>query len=481
MKTLTQVVLPIAVIIGLVFGVTFMSNYIPPTKLSNSSEGNQANLDNVLPLQFEITTAARDVDSPHLKEFQVDYEYGAPGRHGFWFRNPHELAAKLTLIDTSCTCSSVQVGLIKPDAWSHFIQCEIITGLFPGLPDLLGPTTLARMLTRPETIRWQPLIPVAGIERGGIPRPGDTTNVEVPAAPSEQQPQLGVCLLGWNETKSVGPMRLYASLAMSFPGKSQHDFRVEANIRGIPLVNVFPERVDLGTLTANGRRQSEFFVYSTTRDPENFVVDLEQLDPNPFMTVGQLEPLNQAQQAALEQRIFRERKTPLDIRAAQRVQVEVQERVGMQRIDLGPIRNRIKLVLDKDPADLDKRTAQVAIEGVARGVIRVLDSGRAQNVIDLGQPYASSRERIKEVTLASDDPKVKLALLPERITPKYVLAELSSPRVQDGIKQWTLKVTIPANRLFGKMPLGSGIRLQISGPEERMITIPIQGTTASAF
>src|SRR5919198_2645506 len=99
MKTFTRIVLPILLVAGVVFGITFIQMYSPEEERSDATPGGSGKPGGPqgLPLKFGLTRVAtpkeeRTDQGPvpladhlrHLKYWSGDLEVGAAGHYDFW-------------------------------------------------------------------------------------------------------------------------------------------------------------------------------------------------------------------------------------------------------------------------------------------------------------------------------------------------------------------------------------------------------------
>src|SRR2546421_13038440 len=104
MKWLSQTVVPLVVVVGLVFLIAFISQYkpsepgvAPGPKLTKQTTGQQASIEH---LKFPETT----VLTP------MDIELGTQGHFEFWFQNPNSVPVEVGIQEKSCTCTNVDIG-----------------------------------------------------------------------------------------------------------------------------------------------------------------------------------------------------------------------------------------------------------------------------------------------------------------------------------------------------------------------------------
>src|SRR5262249_42278862 len=112
MKSVSQIVLAIVAIVGLIAGITFVSQYrvgggsapvAPPPPGGNRNE-----------LDFRETWLQYD----KLTDGEVEQE--SKGYHDFWFQNANSVPLTLGLRSVSCTCSGVSVCLLSAEEGQRY-------------------------------------------------------------------------------------------------------------------------------------------------------------------------------------------------------------------------------------------------------------------------------------------------------------------------------------------------------------------------
>src|SRR5262245_30340719 len=119
-KTLVQVVLPLAIIIGVIGGLAFMSQYTssPPITPKGGS-GNQAKEPPTSPLVTEERIVVWDAKEP---AYWIEFEKGSTFHYDFWIANRNPKPVSVTLQNTSCTCSQVEIGIFKREAGQSLVS-----------------------------------------------------------------------------------------------------------------------------------------------------------------------------------------------------------------------------------------------------------------------------------------------------------------------------------------------------------------------
>src|SRR5207247_584768 len=111
MKSFTQVVVPVAIVVCLVAGVTFVRQYYaapspPPTPTPSPANPKTAT---GLPLQLPVTIVQWN------PEYAGEFEANVPGHYDFWFENPKDVVVKLGVNRKNCKCSKAEVCIFTPE------------------------------------------------------------------------------------------------------------------------------------------------------------------------------------------------------------------------------------------------------------------------------------------------------------------------------------------------------------------------------
>lgn len=467
MKSLKQVVLPIALVIGLVFGVTYMSNWTPSGRDKDLiPDGEQL----AVPVIFAITSARPDPDVKLLRHYRSDYEVGQPGQFDFWFKNPNAREATLVLSLTNCTCTGVEVGTLDRDAWGEYLERSAALAfpraVLPPGADLLGAASLAALLAPPENIH------LTTLETEPTERDDQNTSAKVPPADDTLGPQLGFLRLAWNQTKNLGPITLNAEVLMHLPEEPERVVRFDVNIFGVPQLRTVPNELDFGTLTEGQERSLPLLCFSTTRTEVELrkYLSAELVKEHPCIEVGEITPMTDEEMQALSHLLSAQ---PggfhTAILSGFQVKVTIAESRNGKQMDLGPIDKHLQLRYGTEP----DQVVRVPLTGTVRGEVRV--RGGSGDVIDLGS-FQSRNGTSREVRLTAARSGLSLAVVDEETFPKFLKVELEP--VPDEPNNWVLRVEVPPKNAYGTLVSGSGVSVEITDSEgvRRHIRIPIKGS-----
>lgn len=473
MKTLTQVVLPIAVVAGLVFGITFVANY--SARNDKKGDGKPAQHSEP-PLRFVTLVGRYDPGVPHLRAVKVAYEIGEHGHFDFWFTNARDQEVRVAFTNASCTCAGADVGIVPDEVWDDFMARVGTVGAAAllGSPAAAAAGT-AEIPSLESKMQWEVL---AADDK--------KTERKVPAARSAEQPRVGCVRLKWYGKEPAEPKRLTADLATQLPNTTASAVHLETNYLVVPPffhgVGGSPtERsIRFGDLIARSTASRDVVCWSATRShltitptPEN-IAGFEDC-----VSVSEPRPLTADERGALARAQAEAGGPPLEVKSAYRFTVTVHERREVEKngkrvlkqLDLGPFNFQVRVAAD------ETKPVTVPVSGVVRGDIRILGgAGESGDRIDFGESFPRSESRSKQVLLTSDIPGLDLELARSECSPDYLEPALSEESEREGRKQWRLTVKIPAGKLFDTLTDGH-IVLKTKGANPRRFRIPVKAST----
>jgi hypothetical protein len=294
-KGTLKLLIPIVTLVGVVFGITFFSQYTPPSDDGSSTkkvEGGDS------PLHFFTSTrrwdppafppptpyqpfdyrglpllapTALDPDMPFRysvadRAFPAFFEVsddtaGAKHPATFWFENPHQKPVSFQLKHISCgACSGGRVAAIPPDVTRQLLQMSRVSALPQGLVSglSLGMVGPAANLDEPR-LNWQQY----------VFRETRDALYKIPAAGENSDgwsPQWGILQLQFS-IGAVGPKQLSAEFESAVEGTQQ----VERNkfvivSEGVNAFDLTRDAIDLGELSDKSEpRKFDIIAYSSTR------------------------------------------------------------------------------------------------------------------------------------------------------------------------------------------------------------------------
>jgi hypothetical protein len=496
MRSLTHVVLPIALVVGAIFGITFITSYTSPPKQDDkpsmpkdgrSSEpplrfftlegkpGTPFDLSKMLKMPSGPDAEGRSTGFGEMADlyrramYQPDIEIGETGHHDFWFQNSHPQEVRITLNGKSCQCAGARLGIIPPAAWQDYLDRAAAIGGLPALPSS-APFLAAAAADLQQQITWHDL----------VERAPDNERPVIAAANERTGAQLGIVRVTW-EGKAEGPKTITAEVYAHLPNAAGSIDRLDVQTNVVPSVRLWPPGaadMQFGDLLAHTSSAREVIFWSSTRRALDLSLSLGKSENEPCLVWTEPQPLSDAELTELSRELSKQANFALRARCAYKVRVTLHERReiehdGMKEVrqmDVGPMTK--VLVVSAGT----KNAINIPLRATIRGEVRIIGGPEDQDRIDFGRPFQSSQERIKEVRVVSERPDLDLELAPNATTPSYLEATLT-PRMAGGRREWTLRVRVPPEKLFGALPPDSAIVLQAKDASKRRIRIPVVGKT----
>lgn len=435
----------IVVLVLVIFVVTLLSQSLSSTRDPGRNGG---------PVPDKPVTL--NFPSPVVEENIVSEITPVKGTRDFWFENANVVPLELSLQQMSCKCSKVEMLLFKREEEKVFEQWQkqrellALTGSAGFLPTLTTTvatdTMVAGFVGAPE--RWQSL----------MWKEKQATYVSVPA-----QTQ-GLVRLTW-EGKEPRPQRLKATLDIGEPTQSNTLTRavLEVPVQFVDVLRVDHPVMDVDEMLPGTQRRAMFPCFSSTRAALTLTAHEKSGDPCVQCSVRPMLPI---EREILQQQ--RSRESPLPILGAYVIEVSLSERVGEKQLDLGPFQREIILSAD-DTAE----THTLTVKGVVMGEIRLLGE-QQKHRIDFSV-FDAREGRTVELTLEADRPTIKLAR--DSQYPPYLGVELEESKGSSptGGRQWQLKVTVPKDKAFGRLPPDSVVILKTEDSPPRRFRIPVAG------
>jgi hypothetical protein len=457
MKSFVQYALLLGIIVGAVFGLTFLTqNARTPVEKPIQSDPTKS-YDAIAgpPLRIREKTAEWDRgDSMYAAEF----ERGTNGHYDFWVSNLHAEPVNVALLKASCVCSKIHVGIIPADEMAGWQQRTWELGGISAAMDLLGVPNLAAVLAYRDLsgkIRWSELE-----RRDKNASAGSTT---VPAAHSPEKPQMAIIRMDW-EGRDVKADRLIAEVQHRI-GTTTDVTPFEVRVMIVPPVMVSTPVVSVGELNFNDRRNGMIYCWSATRD--QFQVTIEDASHDPCIEAGPPRLLNDEERMAVTQMLRGSNQIPpTKMRTAYAIPVVVHERRGSAQLDLGPLNRKLELRTDTSPDPM-----WISLQGMIRGAIDV-GEGKEQDRVNLGS-FRSDRPHDKTVIVTAKDPNIQLRF--KKVSPDYLNVSLTELTGSIGFRQWRLKVEVEPDRVAGLLPADSAVYLETVATPPRAIRIPVMG------
>jgi hypothetical protein len=473
MKFGGQIALALVAIVGLVAGVTYLSQFRvqPPeetqiisTPIDQPSPQTSKPSPEAYELKFPMTVWKWE--SPTAGEFEME----KTAYEEFWFDNPSPVDIELGVTSVNCKCSGLAFCILTEDqkkryqGWAYpaaATELAVGTGGTLGQLDVLAIAQTALPLL--NGMNWQEMKPDQ--DKGVLvpPRGGGLVRISWKAKKGkvgEERLQIGL----WSQAKIDTPSpRSYAGL--------------EILVRLVPVVRALPlpiiealeggKEATIGDLYPNEEKFKDFVCWSSVR--AGFSLTAVESTNDPCFTCT-CTPLTAEECLGLST-LTQKAGVPIRALSGYRVRVNVRERLNDQiQMELGPFSR--KILLKSDP---DVEESFVTLSGVVRSDIMVgseADKGR----IVFRQSIPSRTGKIKVVKISS--PQAGQALEVERIDPpagNFVkvksLKEVKSPGI--GGSHWELTVEVPPGSPPGKIPEHTAVILKLPGAPPRYIRIPV--------
>ena len=480
-----KVAVPLAVLVGGVFALTYFAIHAPTdpgggpgVKGFEPVEGGGDP-----PLRFFTTSRQWDPDSPSLPDraFPGYYEVGERLKAGdrppvgsafFWFenRNPEEVTLQLKAVSCSA-CSGGRVGVIPPDVTRQILQTAFGTaalpmGLATGLaaPGLAGPA--AHLDPARPTVTWQ------AYQFRDFAQDLSRVRYKVPgsADPDGWARQWGVLEVNF-EVKANPALPLTAD----FVSRVGTTDRLGANKFSLVYTPVTPMEVDqakieVPDLTAgSGERRAEFHVFSFTRPdlpPPALRVDLPTGavgEPGGWVTAGPPAKLDPGELAAFAAGLSaRAKGEPVRVVAAYRVPVVVRARDGDRPADIGKLDRVVGVAVGDE-------SRPVRVTAAVRGPVYLSGEGKE---IGLGS-FRASAGASATAYLTTERADTTLAWVKDETTPKYLKVELKKQSPRGDLGGYEVRVTVPKNEQPGE--LVGEVVLEADGPVRQRVRLPVSG------
>ena len=477
MKSSNRVLLPIALVIAIIFGITFISNYTgsPQEKPKEQVKAGGKNTDP--PLLFGITTAEPNYNSYILRNVQLDWEVGIEGHFDFWFHNPHPEAALVNLQGKSCTCAGAQLGIVPADSTRRAIDLSLIGAFGPAHLSLgLMPLTTLALV---EKIEWSVLSMESEAEKKSVPAAG------------ELLPQLGILKVtfsGKAPSENAEPRSIEAKIFAQLPSGVGVSRTLAVKNRIIPSIKVYGSELTPGNIFLFGDTlpeqisRKELYLFSYTRPELEIRTEWSNKDDeDPCITISKPIPVEGVEFNQMTQKIMATL-GPYPLRCLYRIDVTISERVELEenkqkvtkRLEMGPFE---KTLLVKAGDGTQHNSQRIILRGIVRGELSVVGGPNDKDRIDFGRAVSSRTGGTKEVEVISSTAGLDVELVADATQPAYLETKMTLKSEEGGRKRWILTVRIPPDKLNGSLPASSAVILQVKDATKRRIRIPVIGNS----
>lgn len=477
MKSTLKVLVPIVLLLGGVFGLTYLMQYAPrseDTKGGPELETAKKPLQFFssrrawIPRQFYDLAVANGDTPPNLFDtlFPGFYEPGVEHNSAsFWFKNTSSKKVTIQLQGVSCvSCSGGRVAPIPPPVADQILQMAAITSLPMGFASGL-PAGMAGPAANLGGLKWQ---------YHKFDKPKDEVTYEVPEAPSGagqwSAEQWAILELQFLAKPVVGLNSLQARFQTRRLGETEaFDEEFGINYLTANPFDLDRTTIDVGELTESSASQThEILAYSCTRSNLGDMKLSVRLPPGAggeagsFVSVGKPVPVPESQHFALMEKVGTARKQPVRFRSAFMIPITITPQVGETKLDFGRLDRNVLV-------ELGTASVPIRVTGTMRGPIRLVGA----KGIDFGY-FAYTDEQTAAVTVETERSSIELQLLPAQTQPKFLKLELKrQPDIGDrGI--YKLKATLPAKEQLGEIEDGVVV-LESKGPNPLRIRIPVTG------
>jgi hypothetical protein len=475
MKPILKIAVPLVVLVGVVFGITYIMIYVPPDqKTDDGPTGDR-------PLIFPSATrfwqpgwaTAPDDDEkgadPLNRLFPGFYEQGMKGKARFWFQNKNPQPVTIKLLHVSCaSCSQGAIYIIPPETVRTTIHTSIVSGLpqglFTGLPvGMVGPGALF------DPARLRP-------EQAHEFRDPSAVVFKVPAEDNTDgwTPRWGILELGFEANTPPPDTRNIESIfECQIEGSTQverNQFRIAFDV--VEPFRMYPDFIDVGQIEESAKSvEREILVYSSTRPQPEKPFPPPGISAYPgghvndkFVVSGSPTPVPAEELDALSQRLTKESGRPVRVTGAYKVPVTVAAKIGDQRLDIGQLDQRLQVSIPgADPKF-------VTVRGTVRGGVW-LSNG---NAIDVGNFKSRDGMPLAKFELTTDRPGMDLVVVEGQQQPGFVQVTLVKKPDLGGRGYFDVQVHIPKNKQVGSIENGV-IILEVKGPNPQRVRIPLKG------
>ncbi len=449
---LVRIGLPLAIVVALVFGVTYMSQITPappaPKPIPGSNKSEHRTL--IVPNEKASWDGDEPPEMPAYARYAKEMEQRVEGHYDFWVANVHDASASVALKSKSCKCADVQLGVVPADAVAAFLaeQSPSITGKVEraAVEKLL--TTAAKNQALTKNVEWKPL------------QEFDSA-MQVPAADAKTGLRLAIVRLVFHP-KDPGHLMIVAEVNHVVSGGSVVQSRFEVPVAMVPPVMMYPETANIGEINSGDQRKMEFVLWSATRD--SFPLKLPDLPEDPTFVFG--EPVKLDGSAVIAELIRMKANRPgSKPRSGYKVSLTIHESLNDKLLELGPLSRRLMF----NPSTEYETVCET--KGTVRGDVQLIDANGANaDRIRLGE-FEADRPTSKTYILKASSPGMQFRVVswtPAAIIPKL---EVKSAAAQ----LWQLKVDVPPNSIAGPLPYGSSIVLETVGKKARRVRVPVEG------
>jgi hypothetical protein len=464
MKSTLKTALPIVLVVLMVFGITFMSQFTtePPKP---SGDGADSAISSLQPLVAGSAVRVFDPNSVDAvnRVFTGYFEVGSSedqNRVSFFIRNQRPTPVRLSALTPSCTaCTAARAAAIPNDLFQQYLFQTAISNLWGIQPKPQLDTAVA----------WQQLY--GQLKWHGFAFNELSNQFELPAAPPiPEAEQWGLLELAFS-IKSAGqaqPKNAWFKLLDTQNRLIQpkpFEFTVVCGAR--EPIELASYDYQLGELSASLPSQSsDIICLSATREVIPPPV-LSVSENDPYVKLSTPQALTAKELLSLSQESSMKNKSMISYRSGYRQRFTVNRDADGKSMDVGPYEKGLS-VIGGEGVILTK-PYRVKLSGTVIGFLR-LEKGSS---IDFGT-YDSNFLVKKDVRLWTDRKDVELEIQPELCQPTFLKLTLSKPSIEADRTYWSLSLQIPEKE--GRRPPWDGyIYLRTKEKVPTTIRIPVAG------
>jgi hypothetical protein len=464
MKSIVQIGALLVVLIGGVFGVTFLTQYTrKEVTTPTGPPPDQKDLLKVAELKAEWD---RLLNIPGYQSLEM--EKGTKHHYDFLIANATDKPISVILNSQfSCICARLQVSLgVLPDAARSelaaqkiFILPESERKKLPGAKEFpVGP----KLEPYVKNVAWT----LMEYDR----TKGPSAPVTVPAADATG-PRYAVLRMAWETTEIKATVLKADVMARQGSTADYRTFEVPITVTAPVLSSTnnpsAGDMLPVGDLSPGEMHENTFVVWSPTRD--HFDVKAELTMPEPCIVISPPRPItgDELKQLPVELTAKSETKTLTNAKCAYQFKVQVYESKDGRQLELGPLARRVVINRGTDTE------VGFGITGMVRGPMQV---GRPddRDRIDL-RLFRADHGAEKMVEIKSSTPG--LALTVDSVNPASMMAALTPIKTAGGTS-WKLTVVVPPNTQAGPLPSDSAIYLKMNTTPPRRVRIPVVGNAS---
>ena len=476
MNSFTRIGLPIALVIGVVFGITFirMHSAVDPDPTDGPKVKDKGAAASASPVEFGIRLAAPQPTPPPKGLESLTYwdpviEVGAAGHFEFWCHNKHPQPVTVRVSDVNCQCAGVEMAVVPPEVFRDYAITSALAG---GPFGAAGPIAAIAHVALDRRLEWAPL-----------EKEGQKTEQTIPAATPAAGTQVAIVRLGWKAKGEPGPKTVYANVMAELGDSAGKAYRLETQTAIVPAFDVirrdgpnkWAKADDLlfGELRENAEVKQVMYLVSATR--RQFLYTVTGTQPDPCVTWTEPAPASEVEVQALlgsipKEGSFRRPRSvyKVEVTVRERTEAEADGKKQLRQLDLGLLERRLTV------SAVDGGSVTVAVRGRVFGDISFL-TGAPDGRVDLGNAFPADQDFTKDMVLLSERAGLDLTLDAAATTPNYLKVKLEPLAPIDGRNQWKLRVTVPKGSVYTALPVDSAVVLTTTGPSPRRLRIPVRG------